>query len=622
LERRLARRTTPIAAVLFAAALALIVAAAFPHRPAAQQAQVPGAFRVRVTLVPVDVRVTDANGRPVLDLTKDDFVILENGVRQEVSHFSQEVLTPMEPPAGEKVMLRNVPTFELSSQTARTFLIVLGRGRLQGPTKGIDGLIRFVRKDLLPQDRVAVLAYNRATDFTTDHERIAQVIERFRKYHEGIEAKLALRFSGLAAVYGSKEIPKSLQPDIEKIFRDPGAQANLGSRQVPPGSVTDSGRLAADAREVTDAFQRLEAAELTGSGSVFDAVTVGAVTGLSFEEYVSTNASTAQDLQNIYTGIEYMRYIEGEKRLLFFTEQGLFLPRLENDKSVAALANDARVAIDTFQTGGIITDGGTTVPGTLSPSGVAGASARSPAGAGIGGAPPGTAPSQTSMTTRAFALGTLKNVSDLTGGQASVLADAYTNLARLNESTRAHYLLGYYPADTRWDGKYRQITVRVNRPGVRVSYRHGFYARETLQPFDREAFMAYSRITAAGQYNGEVKDLAFRVRTSEASGADGAREIQVDLSIDVSRVRFQVADGRYQGKLHVTTFYGDNRGRYVGGIWQEIELNLREETYKGAQKSGLPYSVRVPRTTPGQTLKVIVYDYNADLVGSAMVTAK
>ena len=60
-----------------------------------------------------------------------------------------------------------------------------------------------------------------------------------------------------------------------------------------------------------------------------------------------------QDLQNIYTAVEYLRYMDGEKHLLLFTENGLFLPRLENDKSLAAMANDARVTIDTFQTGGV-----------------------------------------------------------------------------------------------------------------------------------------------------------------------------------------------------------------------------------------------------------------------------
>ena len=63
-----------------------------------------------------------------------------------------------------------------------------------------------------------------------------------------------------------------------------------------------------------------------------------------------------QDMGNLYTGIEYLRYLEGEKHILFVTEQGFYTPRLEADASLAARANHARVVIDTIQTGGI--DGG------------------------------------------------------------------------------------------------------------------------------------------------------------------------------------------------------------------------------------------------------------------------
>jgi VWFA-related protein len=603
------------AACLLAGAVAIASTTPAAGRRAERQAQVPGTIRVKVTLVPVDVRVTDAEGKPVPDLTKDDFILFENGVRQQISHFSQETLVAHEPAPDEKVLLRKVPTFELAPQSARTFLIVLGRGRLQGPSKSIDDLIQFVRAGLLPQDRVAVFAYNRATDFTTNHEQVAQVLERFRKYHEGIEAKMGLRFSGLAAIYGSKDIPKSFQPDIEKIFVPSASSASLGSRQVPPGQITDASRLAQDARQVTDTLQQLDLAGATAMASSLDSVRADALTDLPFEDFVSTNASTMQDLQNLYTGVEYMRYIEGEKHLLFFTEQGLFLPRLENDKSLAALANDARVAIDTFQVGGVYADDIMAPPSTATNTAM-------PMGARGGGAAVPAAPRARGNVSRTTALSTLRNIADLTGGQSSIHAETTATLARLNESTRVQYLLGYYPQDTTWNGQYRRITVRVNRPGVRVAYRHGFYAKETLQPFDREAFLSYSRITAAGQYNGEVKDLKFKVRTSEAKNADGTPEIQVDLVIDVTHVRFQNADGRYQGNLHITTFYGDPRGRYLGGIWQEMALNLLPATYLEAQKSGLPYSARIPRRVQGQTLKVVIYDYNADLVGSVTATAK
>ena len=219
----------------------------------AQQSTPPGTIRIRVTLIPVDVMVMDEDGKPVLDLKKEDFAVFENGVRQEVRHFSLEVLIPHSPEGGSKALLRRVPTLELSPEKERTFLILLGRGRLQTPFKSVDAAINFVRRDLMPQDRVAVFAYNRATDFTTDHDQIAQVLERYKKIHEKIESQLALRFSGLAAIYGSREIPKSTQPEIDRIFESPGAP---GSRQLPPGRITDSGQIAEDSRQVTEALQR------------------------------------------------------------------------------------------------------------------------------------------------------------------------------------------------------------------------------------------------------------------------------------------------------------------------------------------------------------------------------
>lgn len=53
----------------------------------------PGAIRVRVRLIPVDVIVTDDHDRPVLDLKKEDFRIFENGRPQEIRHFSIQTLT-------------------------------------------------------------------------------------------------------------------------------------------------------------------------------------------------------------------------------------------------------------------------------------------------------------------------------------------------------------------------------------------------------------------------------------------------------------------------------------------------------------------------------------------------
>ncbi|MBE3034282.1 MAG: VWA domain-containing protein, partial [Actinobacteria bacterium] len=139
----------------------------------------PPVFRSAVTLVPVDVRVVDGSGKPVTDLKQEEFTIVEDGTRQEIRHFALQTFTPAEPVPGAALALRrDAVSFE--PQTNRIFLIVLGRGKLQEPSKAVDALLRFVRERLLPQDQVAVFAYNRATTFTTDHQMVARLLERFK----------------------------------------------------------------------------------------------------------------------------------------------------------------------------------------------------------------------------------------------------------------------------------------------------------------------------------------------------------------------------------------------------------------------------------------------------------
>jgi Ca-activated chloride channel family protein len=47
-------------------------------------------FRSRIDLVQVTVTVTDADGRLITGLTRDDFEVFEDGVRQDVTQFSDE----------------------------------------------------------------------------------------------------------------------------------------------------------------------------------------------------------------------------------------------------------------------------------------------------------------------------------------------------------------------------------------------------------------------------------------------------------------------------------------------------------------------------------------------------
>lgn len=586
-----------LSALLFAATAGLL---------AGPQGQVPG-FRSRITLIPIDVRVVDRDNKPVTDLTRDDFTILENGVRQEIRHFSKTTLTPETPDPDAKLPLRAAPSDTLSPQNRRVFLIVLGRGRLgQPPEGGVTGLVKFVRQQLLPQDHVALMALNRATDFTTDHEKVAQVLERFGRDHYMIDTLLMQRFSGLGAIYGSKtRIPPGIQKRIDDVFQ---SAAGLGSRYVPPTQAAETPRRRDDSRRTADALQQAEIINSRESKSAIDQARLDEAAQqvldpeMTLDKYAAANAQTLQDLDNIFAGIEYLRYFEGEKHLIFMTSHGLFLPRVEDDESIGAMANDARVVIDTI------------VAGIPSPAPIFTTMSVTPYR-------PPTIPDRAVSGT--FAGMSVANISEMTGGR--LFSDMYTRqaLQRIDAATLSGYLLGYYPADARSDGRYRRITVKVNRPGLTVLYRHGYHARDVLVPSDRKAFIRYSRIAAAGAYPEPVKDIGVTYKTARLEGGRAAPlTALVEVNIVVPKKCFVLDAGRQVAQLDISVFCADAKETLVGEIWQKMDLRLKPDTFERATGEGLPYRARVPLKATARWVKVVVYEPSADIVGSVITKFK
>jgi len=600
------------AAVSFALALAaaaagvLAVSAQRAAAPSTQQAPQP-TFRTGVIIVPVDVRVLDRDGKPVTDLKQADFTVLEDGAPQEIRHFSARGLVPMPVPAESKPAVRTRSSSPLQEQSARIFLIVLGRGRLQYPSKGVDALIHFVRDRLLPQDQVAVLAFNRATDFITDRDRILQVLERYKRQHEGVEAMFRHQTSGLAALYGSREPSSALQRDIDAIFKGPQGQS---ARTVTPVPLPEREQAAAATRRAVENVARADliAGRETTIGDTFDLL-AGELVGLPFDAFVSASVQAEQDMGNLYTGIEYLRYLEGEKHILFITEQGFYAPLLEADAGLAARANHARVVIDTIQTGGL--DGGPTPMDSRPFIPTSPQATQLP--------PPVPSPAYTAVDMGRIQV--LKSMSSLTGGLSATRQYAQPAVDRIDTATRFGYLLGYQPQNASIDKRYRRITVRVNRPGVTVLYRHGYYADDAPLPIDRRAFLTSRRISAAGQYGAAIPDI----RVTLSPTVDKSRkpdEVSVVVNIDASRIAFTVSEGRQVAELDLLIYAADARERIVGESRHKIDLKLKDETYQRYMREGIPFDVSMRAAQPPKYVKVIVYDYAADLLGSSIVKLK
>lgn len=118
----------------------------------------------------------------------------------------------------------------------------------------------------------------------------------------------------------------------------------------------------------------------------------------------------------------------------------------------------------------------------------------------------------------------LRELAENTDGLAVVNTnDIDGALRRIVADLSSYYLLGYYSTNAKLDGRFRNITVRVRRPGVQVRARRGYRgltAEDLVTAAEGEKKAAE---TAAAPLSVVVNPRApFRIRTSGwAAGADG-----------------------------------------------------------------------------------------------------
>ncbi|RPI18580.1 MAG: VWA domain-containing protein, partial [Acidobacteria bacterium] len=556
-------------------------------QPSFPQRRLPGTIRVDVTAVPLDVIVTDTEGKPVTGLSQEDFLVLENQVPQQITHFSVSELGPGRQAPVQVGSVTDPASTGVSLPTFRNFLIVLGRGRHSQNFDTMKQLIRFVSDQLAPEDQVAVVAYGRATAFTTNHQLIVALLERFSKENPYIETTLENTTRGLAAIYGVRRPPAKTQARINNIFAVEGLvsnerlTANLaelegqseGDREAfaTNQQVEINRRIGARDRAGLETLER-QNMEVPGSkrfgGGVtpFDILSLSHLTDLPFEEYMGLRGSSSQDLENIFSAIEYLRFVEGEKHLLFLTGQGLFLPHLEDDESIASAASDARVRIHVVQTGGI--DIRDVTGGVIAP-----IAARPAYDLGDGGL---------ASNTMSFALSSLHNIANLTGGQAFTRTDIGEAFRSIGEATRLVYMLAYRPANTNFDGRFRHIQVSVRQRGLRVFARRGYYARPTVQAYDRIRFMTYLRTAAAAQYPERVHDIPLDADIDKKRIGDGRIEVAVKVKIKVRDSFFEPKDEMMAGYLAVNYFIINEDGEMKAEAWNTLNVKVGKDKYQEA----------------------------------------
>jgi hypothetical protein len=400
-----------------------------------------------------------------------------------------------------------------------------------------------------------------------------------KRDHGAIETSIVLWEKSLARVY-NPALPPYIQKQIDAVFGGPRADETRQTRTVEGGvsrldAQTRRGALAALGNQPLDPIDQAE----------FDRV------GASLDDFLSATTRSFMDLEALYAGVEYLRHIAGDKHLIFVSEYGISLPSLDDDRALARVAADARVSLNLIHSGGM-------------PYNVSGAI---------------FAPAPNMIVTGQ----TGRSLAQATGGRflAHRSRDALADVDLIEGATRFGYVLGYYPSKGALDGKFRNVRVSVNRPGLTVLVRSGYFARPEVTPIERRGLQIYGRVVSAAGHPVNVPDIQITPRSALMQPARGGGQVAAEMTIDLSRVVFRKEAGRNVGSVDLAVFAvtSERVQRTVGQWWNTLAFTFTDDRLAAVRATGLTQRVLVPVTGTPKELKIIVYDYESDLTGSAVI---
>jgi VWFA-related protein len=183
----------------------------------------------------------------------------------------------------------------------------------------------------------------------------------------------------------------------------------------------------------------------------------------------------------------------------------------------------------------------------------------------------------------------LRVLSDETGGFAVVNTnDIAGAFERLVEENSSYYVLGYYPANERRDGRFRRIEVRVNKPGLSVKARRGYVAPRGRA---QEAKLAgpndaTPELREAMSSPVPVGGLPLATTASVFKGPDNKGAVVMSTTIVGRDLALVEKNGLFHNDLEVSWLASDAKGKTFPGERNTVNLTLKPDTVARLRASG------------------------------------
>ena len=552
------------------AAARLMVLCAAGAGSAVRAQEKPPSFPSNVELVTVDVVVTDQQGNPVVGLDRGDFTLVEEGVAQAIASF--EAVTGRDeppPPAPEPLNPRVSTNSGAPVRPGRTLVIVFDQPHLSAEQaeRGRRALGRFLRGSVFDGERVRLVAVGGRDVVGTRDDLLAVLpeLEGGRVPDKGPEA-LTDHEAMRLLLFDDQPL---LMTVLHRFQILSSGQHTVGVEGERIHAVTEEERGGA------------------AKGGAYDEGYVKVLARSVYHDATRRNEATLDTLTAL---LDSLKPVRGRKSVILVSEGFIKDPELPGYDQVLDASRRANAALYFLDTRGLEPLLGGVEHKIYLPNADLGNSLAEQALSAAG-----------SESLAADSGGfTVKNRNDLA-----------TGLMKITSDTRNYYLLGYSPSSSGADGAFRRIQVKVQRKGVEVRARKGYYSGGSAQAggaADLEAAL------------GEPQDRAgVPLRLSAyvfGESRPGRMHALVATDVDLRGLALEEKDGRLLGSLDVLLTVTPSSGGPAERYAQQVELKLVPERREALLKVGMPV-VRGFDLAPGAwRARVVVRDRQSGRVGS------
>jgi VWFA-related protein len=211
----------------------------------------------------------------------------------------------------------------------------------------------------------------------------------------------------------------------------------------------------------------------------------------------------------------------------------------------------------------------------------------------------------------------MATLSSDTGGKAFFDSNDFSPaFQRIQQDTSAYYVIGFRSTDTLRDGRYRRLTIKINRPGVKLEYRPGYYAPADYKHAnkdERERQLQEQLSSDLAATDVEVYLQAYYFRSDTGNGAPRFY-VPVSLIVPGSQIPFVKGGDRSKATLDIIGELKNAAGQDMAEIRQTVKLAIDDS--QQVSRKNIQYTTGFTLPLGKYHLKFVVRENQTGRMGS------